>query len=106
MLVNDPLFTSHRTQIITLAARHSLAAVYTTRDYPEAGGLMSYAASQVEVYTQLGSYSGQVLKGTKPAALPVLQSTTFELVINVQTAKSLGLEVSPSLLARADDVID
>jgi putative ABC transport system substrate-binding protein len=106
MFVNDPLFTSHRTRIVTLAARHSLPAVYTTRDYPESGGLMSYATSQVEVYTQLGSYAGQVLKGTKPTALPVVQSTKFELVINVQTAKSLGLEVPPSLLARADEVIE
>jgi putative tryptophan/tyrosine transport system substrate-binding protein len=106
MLVNDPLFTSHRTQLIALAARYSLPAVYTTRDYPEVGGLMSYAASMAEVYAQLGRYTGQVLQGAKPTALPVVQSTKFELVINVQTAKSLGLEVSPSLLARADEVIE
>ena len=106
MLVNDPLFTSRRTQVIALAARYSLPAVYTTRDYPEVGGLMSYAASIGRSVRPAWPLRGAGASGAKPAALPVVQSTKFELVINVHTARSLGLEVSPSLLARADEVIE
>jgi putative ABC transport system substrate-binding protein len=106
MLINDPLFTSRRIQIIILAARHSLPAIYSTRDYPEAGGLMSYAASMAEVYGQLGVYTGRILKGAKPAELPVVQSTKFELVINTQTAKSLGISIPETMLAQADEVIE
>jgi putative ABC transport system substrate-binding protein len=106
MFINDPLFTSRRTQIVILAARHSLPAIYGTRDFPEAGGLMSYAASMAEVYAQLGVYTGQALKGAKPANLPVVQSTKFELVINLQTARSLGVSIPGAILARADEVIE
>jgi putative ABC transport system substrate-binding protein len=106
MLINDPLFTSRRVQIIILAARYSLPAIYSTRDYPEAGGLMSYAASMAEVYGQLGVYTGHILNGAKPAELPVVQSTKFELVINIQTAKSLRISIPETMLARADEVIE
>ena len=101
-----PYFTARRVQLALLAGRHGIPTIYSSRLYSEAGGLMSYGTNLVDAYRLMGVYSGRVLKGAKPADLPVIQSTKFELVINAESARMLGLTVSSALLASADEVIE
>lgn len=106
LVAGSPLFTGKRKTLVALAARHAVPAIYDQRDHVEAGGLISYGASFTEAYRQAGIYAAEIVKGAKPSELPVLQPSTFELVVNLKTAAALDLPVPASIMLRADDVIE
>ncbi len=102
----DPFFSSRRVQLSLAAMRHAVPAIYSGREYAEAGGLMSYGSDIIDAYRQIGMYTGRILKGAKPADIPVVQADKFELIINAQTARTLDITVPQSMLVAADEVIE